>query len=478
MSENQVISAWEQDPGMGNSPYGGPVIRRPPPDVRKPPLPTRIDGDAPRADNYKPGTVGFRYWACADALRRTSDFWGSVLGPNARWNPQVGDVLPVILDEGVDLNAYYDRQALNFFHASVGDRMVYSGESPDIVCHEFGHAVLDAVRPQLWDVASFEPPAFHESFGDMSAILTALELPSVRAAVLQETGSVLYRSSRLSRLAEQLGWAIRQRHPDDVDADCLRNAVNQLFYQNPDNLPTFAPASQLCSEPHSFSRVFTAAFFHSLAMMFAASGSRTETDLLEVSRALASLLARAIRISPVVPEYYAQIAAHMVKLAGPKYEGAIKAAMVRHGILSVPGAALVAAESAAETESAERTAVGMAPAEAPAPPLQELDVSGYGLTVKKIQAVVAGENKRFRIAGAAPTAGDAPSVSGQDAARDFLEDLVRRGRLDHGKFADAKTAVVDPFTFKTHVLAQEKDQVVLRRVRIDCGFRKNARPQP
>jgi len=29
---------------------------------------------------------------------------------------ELGARLPVLLDQGVDLNAYYDRQALNFFH--------------------------------------------------------------------------------------------------------------------------------------------------------------------------------------------------------------------------------------------------------------------------------------------------------------------------------------------------------------------------
>src|SRR5258706_6652641 len=124
-----------------------------------------------------------------------------------------------------------------------------------------GHVVLDAVRPQLWDAKSVEVAAFHESFGDMSSILSALQLPSVRSATILDTGGKLYRSSGLSRLAEQLGWAIRQRQPADVDSDCLRNAVNPFFYQDPQTLPPKGPASQISTEPHSFSRIFTGAFF-------------------------------------------------------------------------------------------------------------------------------------------------------------------------------------------------------------------------
>src|SRR5438876_9146901 len=188
----------------------------------------------------------------------------------------------VALDFGIDLNAFYDRQGLKFFHGSAAGRTVFSGESPDVVCHELGHAVLDSLKPQLFDAASIEVAAFHESFGDMSALLSALQLPSVREGVLAETGGVLHRASRLSRLAEQLGWAIRQSVPSAVEADCLRNAVNTFFYRDPDTLPTTAPATSLSSEPHSFSRVFTGAFFEGLAGMLATTDSRDEAALLQV----------------------------------------------------------------------------------------------------------------------------------------------------------------------------------------------------
>ena len=54
-------------------------------------------------------------------------------------------------------------------------------------------------------------------------------------------------------------FSISTEQPDAVDPDCLRNAVNSFTYQDPVNLPPMAPARQLSSEPHSFSRVFTGA---------------------------------------------------------------------------------------------------------------------------------------------------------------------------------------------------------------------------
>src|SRR5262249_34933031 len=158
-------------------------------------------------------------------------------------------------------NANYTRAfGLRFFHQKVQDFHIYTSESPDIVCHELGHAILDALRPELFNAANTETAAFHESFGDMSAILCALHVPSIRQTVLAEPGGRLNVNSRLSRVGEQLGWGIRQLSPTAVDRDCLRNAANRFFYERPDRLPASAPADLLSTEEHSFSRVFTGAF--------------------------------------------------------------------------------------------------------------------------------------------------------------------------------------------------------------------------
>ena len=106
----------------------------------------------------------------------------------------------------------------------------------------------------------------------MSAILTALQLPTVRQAVLEETDGNLRRNSSVSRVAEQLGFAIRQRSPAAVDRDSLRNAANSFVYVDPLTLPSSGPASQLTRAPHNFSRVFTGAFLEALGGMVAQAG--------------------------------------------------------------------------------------------------------------------------------------------------------------------------------------------------------------
>ena len=296
-SRRVVINAWEQDPGAGAQPTGGQIVQRPVPDLRSQPFPIRIINPASlrRLKPHPPGTAEFRYWTAAEALRRGADFWGALL-PGISW--EVGSILPVELDFGTDLNAFYDRKGLKFFHGSAGERTVFSGESPDVVCHELGHAALDSFKPQLFDAASIEVAAFHELFGDMSAMRSALQLPSLRERVLAQTGGVLRRASDLSRIAEQLGWAIRQSVPSAVEADCLRNAVNTFFYRDPDTLPTRAPATALSSEPHSFSRVFTGAFFEGLAGMLATTDTKDEAALLKVSQDIGVVLVEGIRAPP------------------------------------------------------------------------------------------------------------------------------------------------------------------------------------
>jgi hypothetical protein len=142
-----VINAWEDDPGAGAQPSGGQVIQRPVPVLRDQPFPIRIahPASAPDAKPHPPGTAEFRYWTAAEALRRGADFWGALL-PGISW--EVGSILPVDLDFGADLNAFYDREGLKFFHGTAAGRTVFSGESPDVVCHELGHCLPCA--PRSW----------------------------------------------------------------------------------------------------------------------------------------------------------------------------------------------------------------------------------------------------------------------------------------------------------------------------------------
>jgi hypothetical protein len=459
-----TVSVWIDDP---LSHLG--LIDRPVPDLSKAPLKFKIKGIAVLPGHYAIGTPQFRYWAGAEPLRRGGDFWAPLLGVK-HWEP--GAVLPVNLDKGVDLNAYYDRTELAFFHEKVGQTTYYSGESPDVVCHEMGHACLDAHRPELWDAPFIEAGAFHESFGDMSAILSALQLPEMRNAVL--SGVAAYKSTPLSRCAEQLGEAIRKVDKGAVDPDCLRNAFNAFKYVDPQTLPDSAPATALCAEVHSFSRIFTGAFYEILSGMLAIrSKSPKESDLAAVASDFARLLMDATKAAPVQPNYFAQVASHIIdadtaRFAG-KYRSALTTIFVKR--LIIPKASVKGL--ATHTGKASRAAVAatMAP-----PPESEshkvtLDAQAFGLGDRKLWTVAPLERKSFLsvAAGLAHRHG-VPEV--EEATHRFVKMLFAHERVDT-ESGTKKLAVTDSTPRaklrKTHVLTQTKDGLKLSRRLFHCG---------
>jgi hypothetical protein len=467
------VATWEDDPG---SPTTQPVqvpIQVDAPDQTKQPLSFKISGTTPQPKIYQPGTSNFRFYACASALRRTANFWGALIPSGTKW--EVGSRLPVILDDGVDLNAFYtrggfgDAPGLHFFHDNVNGRTFFSAESPDVACHEMGHAVLDAVRPQLFDATTIETAAFHESWGDMTSILSALQVSSFRQKVFDETTGVLNRSSRLSRLAEQLGFAIRVHHPDAVDPDCLRNAVNSFFYRDPQTLPPSAPASQLSSEPHSFSRVFTAAFLDVLAGILKVIGNPPSVgNIVKATQDAGALLLAGVLAAPVVPDYYSQVAAHMINAgdAAPfngKYRDALKSAFVRRGILSLQAAVTVSAVS-----TSRRPIVRLLASRSGALPEATISGTAYGLSRAALRVNTAEEPKQFGVTSASLMLGPIEPRSAQNAAESYAEDLFQRGRVDTGSYLT--TGAKGSLANKTHVLVPVNGDLALKRRTFECGF--------
>lgn len=465
----KAVYSWADDPGAGANPTGGTRIRRAVPKLGIAPLALAIThpATAPAAKLYPVATAGFRYWTAAEALRRGADFWGGIL-PGVKWQP--GGTLPVDLDHGIDLNAFYDRVGLRFFRDTVGGKTVYSGESPDVVTHELGHAVLDAIKPALWDAMSVEIGSFHESFGDMGALLAALQLDEVRAAVLSETGGRIARTSRWSRLAEQLGWAIRLSAPDAVDPDCLRNAANSFSYRNPAALPRSAPAAQLSREVHSFSRVFTGAALDCMAGMLAGRPAADAANLLAVSKDFATILVTAIKDSPVATGFYAQVASHAVAaadrlFAGSGYSAALKAGFMKHAVMSPSAAASV-------TEALTMSTGAAAGGELD---LESVDVREYGLGTKGLFMATASQQPRFRFAAAALASVESSEGRPADVAKGYLEDLIGSGRLHVGSTARggmSAAAVAHPATpwRVTHEVRVEGTRSVVRRLRVHCGL--------
>lgn len=462
----QTVLVYEDDPGaplQENVP-----VRHPVPQLDTQPFPTAIAEAAPQPDGAGPGTPAFRYWVAADALSTGCQTWGPLVPTGTHWVRSVGRVLTVHLDEGVDLNAFYDRQGLKFFHQRVEGVDVFSGGSPEIVRHELGHAVLDALRPQLWNAAMHEADALHEAFGDISALLTALQMESLRTAVLTQTQGRIEQSSRMSRLAEQLGWAVEKVAPGAAEPDCLRNMSNRFFYRDPVELPPSGPANMLTSGPHSFSRVFSGAFLKIVAGIFRQQDNEDQAALAEAGRIAGQLLVDAVVAAPVVAGYYAQVAGHMIaadqRRHSGKYGPSLRMAFTRHGILSVNAATSLTAQEIALQGAAMAEAT---PGGRDEDGLTAITVqgAGYGIT-GPLTLYAPGESRRFGIAGSDPAGGSVRPADPEQVATSYLEDLLRRGRVEIPTEHRTDVAIVDDSPrLKTHEIVRSETAEGLALVR-------------
>jgi hypothetical protein len=107
-------------------------------------------------------------------------------------------------------------------------------------------------------------------------------------------------------------------------------------------------------------------------------------------------------------------------------------------------------------------------------PTLHLSVAEYGLGIPSIVVYAAAEPKRLEVSGAALAVGAAPSPGEDQAAKSFFEDLLRRGRLKVAKPGKPSAEIMrssasSTHETHTHELRREGGQMVLRRVRIDCG---------
>lgn len=333
-------------PNDPDAPLGPIDVAPPTPAPGEPPY--LIEGRRYAPAPYAPGTMAFQHWQGEASLARTIRCWEELFDRDfVAWHS--GSPLRVKLRAGRDLNAFYDRKSLQFFYDTdrVTGRAVYAAESLDVVAHEAGHAVLDVYQPGYWSLPDPETAAFHEAFADCSSLLVTLGEPSVRRAFLEGAGRSLRASNLVSRLAEALGRAIHDNYgPASVsDPTRLRDANNRFRYRKPASLPASGNDETLASEPHSFSRVWTGAFYHLVSELLAEGlrerGGRDLVAAVEVARRRAGrLLARAVETSPPGEARYAALGARMLAIddadsrsgAAASAPDAIRRAFARHGI--------------------------------------------------------------------------------------------------------------------------------------------------
>jgi len=176
--------------------------------------------------------------------------------------------------------AYYSPSNVSLESGISPDETNVVGDSADVISHECGHGILDAVAPQLLGGAVFEAGSFHEAFGDISALLTTLMDQDVREAVLKSTGGDLSKSNPASRLAEQMGRILLNGAPSLRDA-VMPNPVPDFFTifkgadknaPHPDFAFEYLDRSEITGpdtgKKYPFSRIFSMAFYESLVSAY------------------------------------------------------------------------------------------------------------------------------------------------------------------------------------------------------------------
>lgn len=275
---------------------------------------------------FKPGTVEFQATHLTVILTTAYDIWADYFGADFDW--EMGPVLPVLPRAGRELNAYYDRQALKFFYTTdpATGHTMYSCESSDVASHECGHAILDAHHPDYWSSLHPETGAFHEAFGDITALLTTLHFPSVRDRMLRETNGDLSRSSNVTRLAEELGKALFEtKGKTAAGAAALRDLVNHFRFRETWNLPAIAPMSRLSSEAHNLSRVFSGAVYQVLVGIYdqlrESENYSAEDALVKARDVVGKLMATALLLAPPGDAVFRVIAISLFKAEQQLYHG-------------------------------------------------------------------------------------------------------------------------------------------------------------
>lgn len=463
------IQVWEKDPSLGL------LVSVPKPDVAQ--LPFGFDFPLPELDP-DPDTTSrnFRYWNAAEALRRGADFWAPAAAPKTKW--ESGDRLNVrLLNVGDAWNAEYTGRSLNFYRGQVRrEEFIYAAESADLLCHELGHAILHAVQPPLWNVCNIEAAAFHEAFGDLSAILCALQVDTIRTSILTGTGGNVFCDSPLSRIAAQFGSALHEIAPDDAELNCLRNAYNMLCYRLPatlvheagDDLPL-----ELTTKPHSFSRIFTGALLEILSGMLSVHPAPTSGILQHASLDLRDIVIAAVKSAPAVPLYYAALAGKMVEAAAIKdaaYTAIFRDVFVRRLILS--------ADFAVEPppmQTAERQLKIAAEGDEHQVPQALIPISLLHRGFDEPIIVEAPENpSESPVRSGVSEREFLVPLTAEDAARAFVEQLLSDGLIDvtrpEGRNIQPDQDKEDlPPAPVTHRLELINNQLHLKRIRFQCS---------
>jgi hypothetical protein len=458
--------------------------------------------DAVPEKEYDPGTPEFLFWQCREAALAAVETWEALAGQLTSWQGERRRLQLRHLNVGADLNAQYNRESLIFNEYTANGKTTFAGASTDVVAHEAGHALLDAIRPDLWDAHLFEVEAFHEAFGDCTALLTALADRPTRQKVL-EVAPDLAGPNFLEALLEDLADGVRREAGPDHPGAAPRHAFNSLAWQLPTTLPWWGTPEMIIRWPHSFGRVFLGCFYDTIRNIFAGLAAQNAASLWTAAETAGRLLIAAARTAPCTDRFFQAVGRAMVLADEDLHRGAhhlaIRDAFARHDI-ALGSAAMLApiaalAGPAPRLRDAARNAI-LAPATrkdllqrlhaAPgarlAVDLLTLAGGRVAQAVHKRAVLLDQLDRRLRGVVAFVTEpvlvgaeGDRPAILGRlpeatatvDELLSFVEALFLQGRIALGG-GQAAAAGAPAATTPTHAVRKRGERRVLVRIRFTC----------
>jgi hypothetical protein len=216
-------------------------------------LEAKEDGSFNYAHGEEKHTAANVFGGAAATVAKYNEVYSEMTGKKIEW--AFGeDQLGVSPETGEWPNAFYARQlgGVHFFdHGTTS-----TGNSGEVVSHEVGHAVLDAIRPNYFNGMGGETGAFHEAFGDVMAFLMTLgDDQAVEKLVANMGGDLSSKRNFVSNMGEDFGNAL------GLPEGGIRNSFNTFTYKDPSTLPERGSETELGHEVHDFSRLWSGAFY-------------------------------------------------------------------------------------------------------------------------------------------------------------------------------------------------------------------------
>jgi hypothetical protein len=227
---------------------------------------------------------------------RALDFAESELGRLLGWGFEATRLI-LLPHAGYLANAFYDEatHSLQFYSFRPFDGGIYhTSLVHDIVSHETGHALLDAVRDRYTEGNHRETPAVHEAFGDITAVFAAFSHRVVRDAFLVSAGPDLRGPNAVASIAEDFECSA-------TGAIALRDLTAKVA----------EGVFESTTDPHILSLKFSGAIWEALVRMHAlnvAAGDEPARAFRLARTALQRMVVRALDYLPPADVTFAEFA--------------------------------------------------------------------------------------------------------------------------------------------------------------------------